>query len=426
MEENSSRNNGQGLSRTIHLRLEQNMKEVYQLEQITAVLKQQRNDECILNVQLFSYFACIPFVLSNNVTSALISIIQERQYSVSLQFDFCFENSNLERLLSLKHLSSIQLIGAPNPTTLRMIESSTNLKHLQITIRASESNLDRLSHALKHNTSLLSLNLCSYNESYPQSKLLNSALLNHPTLKQLELRIAYQHTLKLLFDDIAMLPHSLEELQVSSIVPIRDIGWICSLLHKITIHNPNLRRLSLSNMNLNTEMVDEILCHIPRHLKFLDLYGNPNIDTIYFSKFHENQLRETSPCLELREFNLHPQINFDYILDDQNGNNLEAKALLWRYFQLLFSKNPNLYQFGGNVERLFETNVEYHPLLFLVDWNRSGARRLMPNLNNIPYGLWPIILERIGGGNVNQGMLGRQASVLSLIFQESSSQILQY
>ena len=99
-------------------------------------------------------------------------------------------------------------------------------------------------------------------------------------------------------------------------------------------------------MNLNTEMVDEILCHIPRHLKFLDLYGNPNIDTIYFSKFHEKQVRENSPCLELREFNLHPQINFDYILDDQNGNNLEAKALLWRYFQLLFSKNPNPVNLG--------------------------------------------------------------------------------
>jgi hypothetical protein len=396
------------------------MDEELQVRRIQKSSLTRQSATSILQVQIFSYYSALPFILTKSVTKKLIKAFKRNR--VAFQFDFIQDNSNLRRLIKETCCISLKIVGIADPWLFSYIATSKDLRNLQLSIRATETliSIQQLSKALQHNKSLQTLIIFSHHETYPDEVNLKTAIRNHPTLQILQLA-GHQTVLKVLLQ-FQFLPSSLTELQISAFLPSSTSSIIqesdqnnydlSRFLSNIARDNQNLQRLGLCNMDLTTQHVDAILCHLPSQLLYLDLYGNPKMESLYFPKF-EQQLKTSSKTFQLRE--LHSSL--ELLLETAQH------VSFFDYLYTLFAKNSNLRHFGGNMEHVssLTNKAQYQELLFLTDWNRSGVRRLLTKLGDLPCGLVPVVLERTEQYNES---VARQASVLNVFLQQSSSQIL--
>lgn len=377
----------------------------------------------MLKVQIFSYFSAMPFEFSNELTDALISCLKGRNEmtAVSFQFDFLQENHNSSRLLRelSNDIATLHIIGTEKSCFSDYLATKgIALRHLQVTIRASESSIQPLCQALKQNTSLESMTICSYHPQYPSNELFGS-IENHCTLIKLQLMASEETLLDAMLSN--RLSSGLEELQLSALcdgslslntTPYSWRSFLCNL------ENMNqLRRLGLYSLrNLSTQDVDEMLCHLSpsSRMQHLDLYGNPSAQSLYFPNFYHTQ----KELQHLRQINIGPS------LEALEADDEEESIPKYDYLYTLLSKHPSLYQIGTNLEKVLASLdmscLQQDKLFLLADWNRSRMTKLLPLLHKLPHGLWARVLERSQIA-VNKK---RQASVLKMMLQETASQLL--
>ena len=353
-----------------------------------------------IKVQIISYSSKDPFVTTATIRDALLdlfAVMNRKQQVLWLDLgSHCLENQHFWKVLEKCCCSRTRILH--HVTTCRFSDSVLHLaipncRSLQLMIRVSESEvvLSELCLALRGSTSLERLVVYSYKNYVP----LLQAVGHLSSLSRLILHCHKPGTpmVRELASILSAPDCSLQELELSCLSSATSANATAPTRHSIDeevfpvlelvpslARNNSLQRLGFHNASLTTRDADELLRCIAIHnpkLLVLDLFGN-QINSWIFPLFGSVHRTVTSNLQEI----ILSQNPCSMISTLEEGHVAKATIDYW----------CDIVQKQTNIFRLRGLGHSSPKLQYLLDWNRSQARRLLLNpqlVSNVPIEVWP-------------------------------------